>query len=70
MNGFEYQKNTGVVHSMSHDLPQVGSVTAIYTVNGSEVVLKAKCYSSAYVEHFRAFTLTALHSDAFFLLTN
>ncbi len=32
VNGIEY-KNTGIVHSMSHDLPAFGSVSAIYSVN-------------------------------------
>ncbi len=68
VNGIEYKKNTGVVHSMSHDLPEVGSVSAIYIVNGGTIVLKANCYSSVYVEHFRAYTLTALHSDALFFV--
>lgn len=63
VDGTEYKTSVGVVYDMTDDLPRVGQVTSIYVINHTTVLFAVKCFSSMYVEHFRAYTLQALHCD-------
>ena len=64
VNGIEYKKDVGVIYDMTADLPKVGQVTSVFVVNDNTVVFEMNCFSSVYVEHFRAYTLQALNHEA------
>ncbi len=63
VDGMEYKRKVGVVYDMTDDLPKVGQITSIYVINHNTVIFAVKCFSSVYVEHFRAYTLHTLSCD-------
>lgn len=70
VDGVEYKKNAGIVYDMSADLPKVGQITSVFVVNEITVVLELDCYSSEYIEHFRAYKLHSLKSTVTITLDN
>ena len=70
VDGVEYKKNAGIIYDMSADLPKVGQVTSVFVVNETTVVFEVDCYSSVYIEHFRAYKLHSLKSTATITLDN
>ncbi len=63
VDGIEYKKHVGVIYDMTADLPQVGQVTSIFIVNHNTVVFEVTCFSSVYIEHYRTYTLQAIHCE-------
>ena len=66
IDGTEYKRDAGIVHSMSHDLPQVARIASIYVVNGNTVIFRATCYTTTYNAHYRSYLLHDLHSEKLF----
>ena len=64
MDGIEYKRNAGVVCGMNHDLPTVGKITSLLVINSDKLYFRVQLFSSLYIEHFRAYTLQPLDSEA------
>ena len=64
MDGIEYKRNAGVVCGMDHDLPTVGKISSLLIINGDKLYFQVHLFSSVYNEHFRAYTLHPLDSEA------
>ena len=69
INGYEFKPGEVIVHKITEDDdPEVAIISNIYVVNNDILLFKARCFRiSDYLHHYRAYVITPLHRENFFL---
>ena len=70
VDGTIYKQSTGIVLRMEDDLPQIGEILNIYTVNGATVIFRVVPFSTSYNSHYRAYILNQATEEQFYSLSD